>query len=61
MSRIKTRWVLGLPGWLALALLVIVLDQFTKALILGSFAWGDSVPITSFFNLVRVHNTGAAF
>jgi signal peptidase II len=61
MGRIKARWVISLPGWLALALLVIVLDQFTKVLILGSFAWGDSIPITSFFNLVRVHNTGAAF
>lgn len=51
----------GLLGWLALALLVVVLDQFTKALILGSYAWGDSVEVTPFFNLVRVHNTGAAF
>ena len=51
----------GLLGWLALALLVVVLDQFTKALILGSYAWGDSVELTPFFNLVRVHNTGAAF
>lgn len=51
----------GLPAWLALALLVIVLDQFTKVLILGSFDWGDSHAVTPFFNLVRVHNAGAAF
>ena len=41
--------------------LVIVADQFTKTLILGWFQLGDSRPVTSFFNLVRVHNTGAAF
>ena len=47
--------------WLLLALLVIVLDQITKTLILGEFRLGDSRTITSFFNIVRVHNTGAAF
>ena len=47
--------------WLALALLVLVLDQLTKWLIVGQFALGDGRVITSFFNLVRAHNTGAAF
>ncbi len=47
--------------WLAIALLVIVLDQATKTLILGSFQLGDMRPITSFFNLTRHHNSGAAF
>jgi signal peptidase II len=47
--------------WLGLALLVVVLDQLTKTLILGSFQLGDSRTVTSFFNLVRVHNSGAAF
>ena len=47
--------------WLGIALLVMVLDQFTKVLVLGAFQLGDSTPITSFFNLVRAHNTGAAF
>ena len=51
----------SLVWWLALALLVIVLDQFTKVLTLGWFAYGESREVTSFFNLVRVHNTGAAF
>ncbi|RZS52352.1 signal peptidase II [Sphaerotilus mobilis] len=51
----------GLWTWLALALLIIVLDQFTKVLIVGRFAHGDSVVVTSWFNLVRVHNPGAAF
>lgn len=51
----------GVAVWLGLALIVIVLDQFTKTLILGWFELGDSRTVTSFFNLVRVHNTGAAF
>jgi signal peptidase II len=33
----------------------------TKTLILGVFQHGDSRPVTGFFNLVRAHNTGAAF
>lgn len=47
--------------WLGLALAVILLDQLTKVLILGEFALHDSRKITSYFNLVRAHNTGAAF
>ena len=40
---------------------VLLLDQFTKTLILGYYQLGDSTPVTSFFNVVRVHNHGAAF
>jgi len=47
--------------WLGLALLIILSDQLTKTLIIGSFQLGDSHTVTSFFNLVRVHNAGAAF
>lgn len=47
--------------WLGIAVLIILLDQFTKTLILGHFQLGDSRYVTSFFNVVRVHNTGAAF
>ena len=47
--------------WLGLALLVVVLDQLSKTLILSSFQLNDSHTVTSWFNLVRVHNTGAAF
>lgn len=50
------------PGlWLGLAALVLLFDQFTKVLIVGNFQLGDSHTVTSFFNVVRVHNTGAAF
>ncbi len=51
----------NLLPWLGLALLIILSDQLTKTLILGSFQLGDSHTVTSFFNLVRVHNAGAAF
>jgi len=47
--------------WLGLALLILIADQFTKVLILGSYRLGDASYVTSFFNLVRVHNAGAAF
>lgn len=51
----------GLWLWLGLALLVLLADQLTKTLIIGSFQLGDSRTLTSYFNLVRVHNSGAAF
>jgi signal peptidase II len=47
--------------WLALALIILIADQFTKVLVLGYYKLGDSTYVTSFFNLVRAHNTGAAF
>jgi signal peptidase II len=47
--------------WLGLALLVMVADQLSKTLVVGRFALGDSLTITSYFNLVRAHNAGAAF
>ena len=47
--------------WLGLALLLLIADQFTKVLILGYYRLGDATQVTSFFNVVRVHNTGAAF
>ena len=47
--------------WLALALLIIVADQLTKTLVISQFALGDSQTVTPWFNLVRVHNAGAAF
>ena len=51
----------GLALWLGLAAIVIVADQLSKTLILGWLQLGDVHPVTDFFNLVRVHNSGAAF
>ena len=51
----------SLLPWLSIAVIVIVLDQFTKTMITGYFQLGESRAITDFFNIVLVHNTGAAF
>ena len=51
----------GVLPWLGLALLLLLADQFTKVLILGYYKLGDTTYVTSFFNVVRVHNAGAAF
>lgn len=37
------------------------LDYFTKQLVLGAMAYGESIYITSFFNLVHVKNLGVSF
>lgn len=58
MARASLR---AIAPWLGLAAVAFALDQFTKWLILATFALGDSVVVTSFFNVVRVHNEGAAF
>jgi signal peptidase II len=47
--------------WLALSALIIVIDQLTKVLVIGRFLHGDAVMVTGYFDLVRAHNTGAAF
>lgn len=47
--------------WLALALLILIVDQLTKVLVLGYYQLGDSTYVWPFFNIVRAHNTGAAF
>ena len=50
------------PGpWLALAAVVVALDQLVKWWIVGHYQLGDATPVTGFFNIVRAHNTGAAF
>jgi signal peptidase II len=47
--------------WLALAVIVAILDQLTKQWVLGSLQYGQVIPITGFFDLVLVFNRGAAF
>ena len=50
-----------LNRWLSLSALVIVLDQLSKAWIGKHFAFGETLPVLSVFDLVLTHNTGAAF
>jgi signal peptidase II len=47
--------------WLGLSAIIIALDLYTKHLVLQSFEYGEHLYITSFFDLVRYHNEGAAF
>ncbi len=50
-----------LARWYGLALAVLALDQLTKAWVASRFALGEQWTLTPFFNVVRAHNTGAAF
>ena len=47
--------------WFAVALAIVVVDRVTKLLVLDSFADGERLPVTGFFNMVLVFNKGAAF
>ena len=47
--------------WLGIALVVVLLDQYAKTLIVGDFRIGESRTVTSFFDVVRLQNTGMAW
>ena len=47
--------------WLLVTVVVVAIDQYTKRLITGTFELFDRVPVFPYFDLVRLHNTGAAF
>jgi signal peptidase II len=47
--------------WLFLSAGVMVLDQITKALILATFARGETLALLPVFSLVLTFNPGAAF
>ena len=51
----------GWARWLVVSVAVIAADLATKAWVSRALGYGDVVEITSFFNLVLTHNTGAAF
>jgi len=51
----------GLMLWLGIALVVVLLDQVTKIAMSERLLYGQSEPITTYFNLVMVYNKGAAF
>jgi signal peptidase II len=61
MAGRSTGGAFSLWAWLGLALAVVLLDQLSKTVVIGAFQLYDSRTVTSWFNLVRVHNTGAAF
>ncbi len=45
----------------ALALVLLVLDLWTKALATAHLNYAEPIVLTRFFNLTLLHNTGAAF
>ena len=47
--------------WLGIALVVVLLDQLSKIMMSQLLVYGQSEPVTSYFNLVMVYNKGAAF
>lgn len=61
MARASNGGSSGMLQWLGLAFIILLVDQFTKVLIVGYYQLGDSTTITNFFNVIRVHNSGAAF
>ena len=47
--------------WYCLAVVVVVLDQYTKFLAESALEYGRPVEVFSWFNLTLQYNTGAAF
>jgi signal peptidase II len=54
---LKNAW----SKWLLISAIVLVLDVYTKHLIQQAFQYGEHLQVSSFFDLVRYHNEGAAF
>jgi signal peptidase II len=47
--------------WFAISAVIVALDLYTKSLVQKAFSYGEHLTVTSFFDLVRYHNEGAAF
>jgi len=64
LARVDPRGHVTRYGWMAygLAVITVLLDQLTKALILGQgMIPGESITVTSFFKLTLVYNPGVSF
>lgn len=57
MPDTKANFSLGI----AIAILVIILDQLTKYLVVQELALYQSIPVFTGFNITLAHNMGAAF
>jgi signal peptidase II len=51
----------SMTPWLGIAVIVVLLDQLTKITVEKLFTYGETLRVTSFFNLVLAYNKGAAF
>ena len=61
MARVKHVPARNIKSWLWLAATIIVLDQISKWIVLGTLQPGDSRYVAPFFNWVLTFNAGAAF
>ena len=59
VNRLQGKWRSIVFG--GIALLVILADQLSKTWIRDNLDWGQSLFDTGFFQILHVHNTGAAF
>ncbi len=48
-------------AWYCLALVLILLDQYSKSMASEAMVYGEQIFVTPFFNWTLLHNTGAAF
>lgn len=55
------KWRKPSVGWLLVSLVVIGADQLTKFIVVDSLALHQRVTVLPFLDMVRLHNTGAAF
>lgn len=60
-NRYSSKTQASLIPWLGIAAIVILLDQLSKITMTKLFTYGESIPVTGFFNLVLAYNKGAAF
>ncbi len=64
VGRAKRLWFTPTPGasnWLWLSVFVILVDQATKAWIMGTMELYDRFELLPVVEITRLHNTGAAF
>lgn len=61
MAEEKTSSNARFMTWVALALLIVIVDQVTKWAIIEWVALYEKIPLNSFINLTHQRNTGAAF
>jgi signal peptidase II len=47
--------------WFGISAMIVALDLYSKSLVQKAFSYGEHLTVTSFFDLVRYHNEGAAF
>jgi len=51
----------GALAWLSLAMVIIVIDQWSKFLIQKQLELYDAIPVIPFFSITHWHNKGVAF